>query len=114
MISVICTNRASSMFCRGSSANTEFISRAILHWLKSVDIETAFIVPGKPWQNGTAESLNGKFRDECLNMEWFRSRAEARVIIETWLHHYNEDRGIERHTSSKTKTKNRPPTNQRS
>ena len=22
--------------------------------------------PGKPWQNGTNESFNGKFRDECL------------------------------------------------
>jgi putative transposase len=29
----------------------------------------ALIDPGKPWQNGTAESFNGKFRDECLSME---------------------------------------------
>ena len=43
-------------------------------------------------QNGTAESLNGKFRDECLSMEWFRNRVEARAIIETWRRHYNEDR----------------------
>jgi hypothetical protein len=25
--------------------------------------------PGKPWQNDTPESFNGKFRDECLGME---------------------------------------------
>ena len=31
-------------------------------------------------------------RDECLNLEWFRSRAEAKVIIETWRRHYNEVR----------------------
>ena len=31
-------------------------------------IRTAYIEPGKPWQNGTAESLNSKFRDECLSM----------------------------------------------
>ncbi|MEM1187961.1 MAG: transposase, partial [Pseudomonadota bacterium] len=37
----------------------------------------------------TNESFNGKFRDECLSMEWFRSRAEARVIIETFRRHYN-------------------------
>jgi len=30
------------------------------------------------------ESFNGKFRDECLSLEWFRSRAEAKVIIEAW------------------------------
>jgi putative transposase len=70
----------------------EFVSRAVLKWLQGAGIETAFIEPGKPWQNGTAESLNGKFRDECLSMEWFRNRTEARVIIETWRRHYNEDR----------------------
>ncbi len=55
-------------------------------------IETALIDPGKPWQNGVAESFNGKFRDECLSLEWFRSRAEAKVVIEAWRRHYNEIR----------------------
>ena len=55
-------------------------------------IESALIEPGKPWQNGTCESFNGKFRDECLTIEWFRSRDEARVLIEQWRRHYNEDR----------------------
>ena len=48
--------------------------------------------PGKPWQNGTAESFNGKFRDECLSLEWFRSRVEAKVVIENWRRHFNEVR----------------------
>lgn len=48
--------------------------------------------PGKPWQNGTNESFNGKFRDECLAMEWFRNRIEARIVIEDWRTHYNEVR----------------------
>ena len=47
---------------------------------------------GKPWQNGITESFNGKFRDECLSLEWFRSRAEAKVIIEAWRRHFNEVR----------------------
>ena len=47
------------------------------------------IEPGKPWQNGVTESFNGKFRDECLSLEWFRSRAEAKVIIESWRQHFN-------------------------
>jgi putative transposase len=42
-------------------------------------------------QNGT-ESFNGRFRDECLSMEWFRSLTEARAVIETWCKHYNETR----------------------
>lgn len=49
----------------------------------------ALIDPGKPWQNDTAESFNGKFRDECLSMEWFRCRTEAKVVIEDWRRHYN-------------------------
>lgn len=50
--------------------------------------DTALIDPGKPWQNGATESFNGKFRDECLSLEWFRSRAEAKVVIESWRRHY--------------------------
>lgn len=75
-----------------SDNGPEFVSRAVLKWLHDAGIETAHIEPGKPWQNGTAESLNGKFRDECLSMEWFRNRTEAKVMIETWRRHYNEDR----------------------
>ena len=47
---------------------------------------------GKPWHNGANESFHGKFRDECLNLEWFRSHAEARVTIETWRRRYNHVR----------------------
>jgi putative transposase len=70
----------------------EFVSRALLRWMTKEGIETAFIDPGKPWQNGTNESFNGRFRDECLSMEWFRSRTEARAIIERWRRHYNDTR----------------------
>ena len=70
----------------------EFVSKAILKWLGENNITTAFIDPGKPWQNGLDESFNGKLRDECLNMEWFRTRAEAKVVIESWRKHYNQER----------------------
>lgn len=75
-----------------SDNGPEFVSRAILRWITDSGIETALNDPGKPWQNGTDESFNGKFRDECLNMEWFRSRAEAVAVIEAWRQHYNEIR----------------------
>jgi len=75
-----------------SDNGPEFVSRALLAWIASQGIGTALIEPGKPWQNGVAESFNGKFRDECLSLEWFRSRAEAKVVIEQWRRHYNEVR----------------------
>ena len=79
------------MFLR-SDNGPEFVSHAILGWLAEAKIETALIDPGKPWQNGDNESFNGKFRDECLSMEWFRSRKEAAVLIEIWRRHYNDVR----------------------
>jgi len=72
-----------------SDSGPEFVSHAILQWLTDAHIETAIIDPGKPWQNGTNESFNGKFRDESLSVEWFRTRREAQVIIEAWRQHYN-------------------------
>jgi putative transposase len=75
-----------------SDNGPEFVSHAVLRWITSAGIETALSDPGKPWQNGTDESFNGKFRDECLSMEWFRSRREAVPAISIWRTHYNEVR----------------------
>ena len=75
-----------------SDNGPEFVARAILQWLRTAQIETAFIDPGKPWQNGADESFNGKFRDQHLSLQWFRNRADAKVSIEEWRRHYNEVR----------------------
>ena len=75
-----------------SDNGPEFIATAILRWLQSAAIDTAYIDPGKPWQNGTNESFNGKLRSECLDLEWFRNRTEAKVGIERYRRHYNEER----------------------
>ncbi|MEY4763211.1 MAG: hypothetical protein RLZZ200_3068, partial [Pseudomonadota bacterium] len=75
-----------------SDNGPEFVSKAVLKWLAETNIDTAHSDPGKPWQNGLDESFNGKFRDECLILEWFRNRAEAKPIIENWRRHYNEVR----------------------
>jgi putative transposase len=72
-----------------SDNGPEFVSAAILKWLFENRIDTALIDPGKPWQNATNESFNGKLRDECLNVEWFRNRREAKIVIENWRQHYN-------------------------
>ena len=75
-----------------SDNGPEFVATAILRWLQTAQIETAFIDPGKPWQNGADESFNGKFRDQHLSLQWFRNRADAKVSIEEWRRHYNEVR----------------------
>jgi putative transposase len=75
-----------------SDNGPEFVSRAILKWLTQANIDTAHIDPGKPWQNGSNESFNGKFRDECLSMEWFRNRMDAKIVIEEFRRQYNEVR----------------------
>ena len=75
-----------------SDNGPEFVSHALLSWVSQESLELALIEPGKPWQNGFNESFNGKFRDECLSMEWFRNRAEAKVVIEDWRLYYNQVR----------------------
>ena len=75
-----------------SDHGPEFVATALLRWLAKADFETALIEPGKPWQNGHGESFNGKFRDECLGLEWLRNRTDAKIVIESWRRHYNEVR----------------------
>jgi putative transposase len=60
----------------------EFVSTALLKWITEQEIASLLIEPGKPRQNGTAESFNGKFRDEYLSREGFCNRLEAKVVIE--------------------------------
>jgi putative transposase len=91
VLSRLVSTRGAPTFLR-SDNGPEFVSKAVLSWIVAHGIGTALIEPGKPWQNGVTESFNGKFRDECLSLEWFRSRAEAKVIIEAWRRHYNEVR----------------------
>lgn len=38
------------------------------------------------------ESFNGKFRDECLSMQWFKNRIDAKVVIEDFRREFNEVR----------------------
>jgi len=91
VLSQLVSARGAPAFLR-SDNGPEFVSKALLSWIVAQGIGTALIEPGKPWQNGVAESFNGKFRDECLSLEWFRSRAEAKVVIEAWRRHYNDVR----------------------
>ena len=70
----------------------EFTSRHFLSWCEERKIQLVFIEPGRPMQNGHIESFNGRFRDECLNANWFTTLADARRKIEAWREDYNTER----------------------
>ncbi len=70
----------------------EGTSKAMFDWSERTGVRLRFIEPGKPVQNAFVESLNGKLRDECLNLHWFRSLSHARDEIGRWRHHYNTER----------------------
>lgn len=91
VLSRLISERGTPTFLR-SDNGPEFVSTRLLQWAADQGLQMALSDPGKPWQNGTDESFNGKFRDECLSMEYFRNRTEARVVIEQWRRHYNEVR----------------------
>ena len=58
-------------------------------WLEALQVQTLFIEPGSPWENGYVESFNGKLRDELLDRELFYTLTEAQVLIERWRRQYN-------------------------
>jgi putative transposase len=70
----------------------EFTSRQFLSWCEQKRVKLLHIQPGKPMQNGYVESFNGRFRDECLNANWFHNLQDARRKIESWRNEYNADR----------------------
>jgi putative transposase len=75
-----------------SDNGPEFVAHAVQQWLQGQQVQTAYIAPGSPWQHAYGESFNGRLRDECLNLEWFRTVHEARVVIGAWRRQGNEDR----------------------
>jgi transposase InsO family protein len=75
-----------------SDNGPEFIAKAIRAWVSEAGLETLYIAPGAPWENGYAESFNSKVRDELLNAEEFVSLLEARVLGQEWKRSYNHER----------------------
>jgi len=85
-----------------SDNGSEFTAKAVRQWLSRIGVQTLYIEPGSPWENGYNESFNGKLRDERLNGEIFYTLREAQVLIEQWRQEYNT---IRPHSS----LNNRPP-----
>jgi transposase InsO family protein len=72
-----------------SDNGPEFVAKSIRRWLKISGVQTLYIEPGSPWENGYIESFNGKLRDELLNREIFDTLFEAKVLVNRWRREYN-------------------------
>jgi putative transposase len=75
-----------------SDNGPEFIARALMKMLAGAEVGVKHIDPGSPWQNGRNERFNGTLRDECLNMETFEHRDQARAVCRLFGRHYNTER----------------------
>jgi transposase InsO family protein len=90
-LAAVLQKRDAPVFLR-SDNGSEFTAEPVQTWLEQKKVGPTFIPPGQPWKNGFIESFHDKFRDECLQREWFQSLLEAQVVIETWRLHYNTQR----------------------
>jgi putative transposase len=91
LLAKILNKRPAPAFLR-SDNGSEFTAHSVKTWLEHNKVGPAFIPPGQPWKNGFIESFHDKFRDECLQREWFQSLLEAQVVIEAWRLRYNTQR----------------------
>ena len=72
-----------------SDNGPEFTAKLVRQWLARLGVQTLYIEPGSPWENGYNESFNGKLRDEFLNGEIFYTLPEAVILVEQWRRLYN-------------------------
>ena len=87
------------LFCRygipeytRSDNGAEFTAYKVRRWLEPLTVQTMYIEPGSPWENGYIESFNGKLRDEVLYREVFDTLLETKVLVERWRREYNHIR----------------------
>jgi putative transposase len=75
-----------------SDNGSEFIADEVKKFLKASDVETLYIEPGSPWENGYIESFNSRLSDELLNGEIFLHIDEVKYVVERWRMDYNHYR----------------------
>ena len=70
----------------------EFVALALRGLCHRRGINAAYIEPGKPWQNGFAESFHARLRAEFLDGEVFSCVVEAQVRLSSWRRDWNNER----------------------
>ena len=75
-----------------SDNGPEFIARALREFLDAAGVQTLYIEPGSPWENGYAESFHSRLRDELLDAEVFDGLRDAKGLASSWKNEYNHRR----------------------
>jgi putative transposase len=75
-----------------SDNGSEFIADEVKKFLHASGVETLYIEPGSPWENGYIESFNSRLRDELFNGEIFLHIDEVKYVVERWRMDYNHYR----------------------
>jgi putative transposase len=75
-----------------SDNGSEFIAEAIRRWLGLAGVETLYVAPASPWENGYAESFHSRLRSELTDGEEFTSLTEAKHLADAWRLEYNHRR----------------------
>lgn len=75
-----------------SDNGPEFICKAVKEWLEQAGIQSAYIEPGAPWENGHVESFHASLRSELLDRELFFDVREVQAMAEDWREFYNHRR----------------------
>ena len=61
--------------------------RRLDQWACLNGVELDFSRPGKPTDNAFIGAINGRFRQECLNENWFLSLEDAEDKVESCRRH---------------------------
>ncbi len=75
-----------------SDNGPEFCSRRMLGWAEEFKIELVHIQPGRPMQNGHAESFHGGCAMSASNAHWFRTLHDIRSTLANRREEYNCER----------------------
>lgn len=75
-----------------SDNGPEFVAAKVQQWLATAGVDSAYITPGSPWENGHVESFHASLRPELLDRELFFTMKEVAVRLEDWRHLYNHIR----------------------
>jgi transposase InsO family protein len=84
-------DRGEPSFIRSDNGQ-EFIAGAVKGWLEDSGVRTLYIEPGSPWENAYSETFISRFSDELLKREVFTNLLEAKVLVEEYRNHYNQER----------------------
>jgi putative transposase len=90
-MAILFTHRGEPAFIR-SDNGPEFVAKAVKRWLEGSGVRTLYDEPGSPWENAYSETFISRLGDELLGREEFTSLLEAKVLVEEYRNHYNQER----------------------